>query len=226
MQLFKKKAYTTVIEETLVLPIDFVLTKTCSGSSLTQIVLDDITGGTGPYYPATDTFADESAALANTTWSTTPNSGSTAVYYPETVAGTYWVAVKDSANTVVAKEIFADCFDPETALRYEVFVSSTTDATMNGVCDNNTSSVWVATRAFNYAQTGDIVFTTPLGMGSVRYNGYNSINPTSQYRKYVSGMLLNSNACFGDPSCTTCSEAIRIASNGEILELGCCNPPM
>ena len=90
-------------------PIDFYLDKVCIGSSLTQIVLDDISGGVQPYYPATDTFTSEALALANTSWSSTPNPGPVDVNYPETVAGTYWVAVKDSVGTVVTKSINANC---------------------------------------------------------------------------------------------------------------------
>lgn len=221
MQLFKKKAYTTVTEETLVLPIDFVLTKACSGTSLTNIVLDDITGGTGPYYAATDTFTDETSALANTSWSLTSNPGSVAVYYPETVVNTYWVAVKDSTNTVFAKQIYADCFDPETAARHQVFVSTSTATTANGVGGFSVATVWIATRANDIAQVGDVVFTTETG--STRYNGYNSITPTSQWRGYVSGTLLNSTFCFSDPCATT--EAIIIDSNGVVSEFGCCAPP-
>ena len=222
MQLFKKKAYTTVTEETLVLPIDFVLTKACSGTSLTNIVLDDITGGTGPYYAATDTFTDETSALANTSWSLTSNPGSVAVYYPETVVNTYWVAVKDSTNTVFAKQIYADCFDPETADRHQISVGNNTRTTANGLFDApSTSYAWIATRANDIAQVGDVVFTAATG--STRYDGYNSIDPTSQWRRYISGTLLNSTSCFGD-SCAI-SEAIIIDSNGVVSQFGCCAPP-
>lgn len=222
MQLFKKKAYTTVTEETLVLPIDFVLTKACSGTSLTNIILDDITGGTGPYYAATDTFTDETSALANTSWSSTSNNGSTAVYYSETVAGTYWVAVKDSANTVVAKEIFADCFDPETATRYQISVGNNTRTTENGLIDApNTSSAWIATRVVNTASVGDVVFTTRTG--SVRYDGYNNIDPSSQWRRYNSFSLFTSSSCINDPCFI--SEAIIIGGDGVVQQFGCCAPP-
>ena len=221
MQLFKKKAYTTVTEEALILPIDFVLTKACSGTSLTHIVIDDITGGVGPYYPATDTFPDETSALANTSWSATSNPGSVAVYYPETVVNTYWVAIKDSADTVFAKEIYADCFDPETATRHQVYVSNSTATTANGVGSFSTTSVWIATRETNIASVCDVIFTT--GTGSTRYDGYNSVNPVSQWRKYTSGSLLNSTSCFSDPCATT--EAIIINDLGVVQQFGCCAPP-
>lgn len=218
----KKRAFTETEDTVLVLPLDFYLDKTCSGSSLTQIVLDDMSGGVPPYYPATDTFTSEALALANTSWSSTPNPGPVDVNYPETVAGTYWVAVKDSANTVAAKEIFADCFDPETALRHQVSVSSSTAATSNGVCAFSTQNVWIATRDPQYAQLDDVVFTAQTG--PTRYDG--SVNVViGDWRTYVSGSLLNSNACFGDPNCTDWTEAIRISPSGIILELGCCNPP-
>lgn len=220
MQLFKKKAYTIVSDDELVLPIDFILTKACSGTSLTNIILDDITGGVAPYYSANVTFSDEATALATSDWNTTPNGGSTAVYYSETAVGTYWVVVKDSVGDIFAKEIFADCFDPETAIRHQISVGNNTRTTANGLFDApSTSYAWIATRAIDIAQVGDVVFTTETG--STRYNG--GTDPTSQWRRYVCGTLLNSTSCFGD-SCAI-SEAIIIGSDGVVGEFGCCAPP-
>jgi len=224
MQLFKKKAYTTVTEEALILPIDFILTKACSGSDLTNIILDDITGGVGPYYPATDTFTSEALALANTSWSATSNPGSVAVYYPETAVGTYWVVVKDSVDDIFAKEIFADCFDPETADRHQISVGNNTRTTEDGLFDApSTSYAWIATRIVNTASVGDVIFTTPISGGSIRYDGYNNIDSASQWRRYVSGSLFNSSSCLGDPCFI--SEAIIIGSDGVVGQFGCCAPP-
>lgn len=217
MQLFKKKAYTTVTEETLVLPIDFVLTKACSGTSLTNIVLDDITGGTGPYYAATDTFTDETSALANTSWSLTSNPGSVAVYYPETIAGTYWVAVKDSVGDIFAKEIFADCWDSLTVNREQGFISlsgTTNSTTACGYPPPDTDVIYVATHIVSTLSVGDRVFLGDLP-SITPFNGSTGIPPYDPMYWKIS-LLTEISPCTGSGT------RALIDKDGFIIELYCC----
>jgi len=196
------------------LPLDFVLTKACSGSSLTQIVLDDITGGVGPYYPATDTFPDETSALANTSWSLTSNPGSVAVYYPETVANTYWVAVKDSADTVFTKQIYANCFDPNTATR-EIGSLSLSSATSSyaacGLSTNPMNTMYTATHIQYTLTVGDVIFTS--GSGTTRFDGSNGIPGASNWWKIE--LMTEISPC---PNGTTA----LVGSDGIIQDLQCC----
>jgi uncharacterized protein (TIGR02145 family) len=215
----KTRGYSVrLIQDVVSTPIDFILTKTCSGSSLTQIILDDITGGTGPYYPATDTFADESAALANTTWSTTPNSGSTAVYYPETVAGTYWVAVKHSVGDIFAKEIFADCWDSLTANREQGYISlsgTTNGTTACGYPIPSVDGIYVATHVLNTLSIGDRVFLSDLP-SITPFDGSTGIPPAylSQYWKI--NLQTEVSPCTGNGT------RVLIDKDGYIEELYCC----
>jgi len=217
MQLFKKKAYTTVTEETLILPINFILTKTCSGSDLTQIVLDDITGGVGPYYPATDTFTSEALALANTTWSATSNPGSVAVYYPETAVGTYWVAVKDSADTVFAKEIYADCWDSLTVNRENGFISlsGTLDSTVAcGYPPPIVDAIYVAVHIPYTLSVGDRVFEQ--GTGSTFFNGSTGIPPNYDPMYWKISLQTEVSGCGGSGT------RVMINKDGFITDLYCC----
>jgi hypothetical protein len=217
MQLFKKKAYTTVTEETLILPINFILTKTCSGTSLTNIVLDDITGGVGPYYPATDTFTSEALALANTSWSATSNPGSVAVYYPETAVGTYWVAIKDSADTVFAKEIYADCWDSLTVDRENGFVtlSGTLNSTTACGYPDPVDAIYVAVHIANTLSVGDRVFLGDLP-STTPFNGSTGIPPSYDSMYWKISLMTELSPCTGSGT------RALINKNGFIEELYCC----
>lgn len=196
---------------------DFTLSQTCSGLDIT-LVANSIVGGTGPYQFSTTIFSNMTDALDNTTWATASSSKN---YPVGNAPGTYWVSIKDSLGMITASVIDADCWDPETVTRYQISVSSSTAATSNGVCGFNTQTVWIATRNPQYAQLYDVVFTAQTG--PTRYDGSGGV---ADWRKYISAPgLVNSNPCFNDPNCTNWTEAIRINSNGEVLELGCCNPP-
>ena len=206
------------------LPLGFTLSQTCSGLDIT-LVADNVVGGTGPYQFSTTTFPDINGALDNTTWTTELTSRN---YFLGNAPGTYWVSIKDSLGLIIVEEINADCFNPETATRYAAYVSNATGIIMDEMCSNSLTPVWIATRVPNFADIGDVVFTTPISGGSIRYNGYNNANTLSQYRRFNTGSMFNTSNCssvFIPPDCVVpTSDVIRIGSDGEILELGCCMP--
>jgi uncharacterized protein (TIGR02145 family) len=197
-------------------PLDFILTKTCSGSDLTNIVLDDITGGVGPYYPATDTFTSEALALANTTWSATSNPGSVAVYYPETAVGTYWVAVKDSANTVFAKQIDADCWDSLTANRENGFISLSGTLNSTEACGypEPLDAIYVAVHTTGMLTVGDRVFEQ--GTGTTFFDGSTGIPPSYDSMYWKISLMTEISGCTGSGT------RALINKNGFIEELYCC----
>ena len=80
--------------KTPIYPLDYVVTFECGG-----ININTITGGIPTYSAGTTFFTSESAALANTSWTTSVGSAG----YGVGEGGTYWVVVRDSAGTKLAK---------------------------------------------------------------------------------------------------------------------------
>lgn len=220
----KKRAFTE--SDDTVFPLTFNLSYTCSGTGNLDITLlaNGILGGVAPYVISTNAFTDSASALANTDWT----SGTSRTFDIGNLPNTYWVVIRDDVGTLAVDSVTADCWNPETAQRYAAYVSNTTGIIMDGLCGNSTSPVWIATREPNFADIGDVVFTTPISGGSIRYNGYNNANTLSQYRRFDTGSMFNTGDCsnvFIPPDCTQpTSDVIRIGSDGEILELGCCQP--
>jgi uncharacterized protein (TIGR02145 family) len=183
-------------------PLDFYIDKQCSGSNLINILLDDISGGVPPYYPATDTFTSEALALANTSWSSTPNPGPVDVSYPETVTNTYWVAVKDSADTVFAKEIYADCWDSLDPANREL-VRLSDDSNTNpllacGYSVNTVGNFYLAVHTSGTVLVGDRLFTTSTGTavfdgteGNLNAINYWKIEPTMGLSACVNGTIVS-----------------------------------
>jgi hypothetical protein len=203
------------------LPLDFYADVICSGEQVTYVTIDDITGGTGPYYPAMSTFPDEATALSNTSWNTTPNPGNVLVSYAETNFGYYWLAVKDSVGEIFAKRFYAECWDFFNADRTPITVSTQYFADENQVCKTLTTSqtLYQATRYPSMSTVGDVVFTTLTG--SIRYDG-TANDVTGFWRKYNATQILSGDNCSFPVNCVLCSQAVRIDENGIILEFGCC----
>jgi hypothetical protein len=192
-------------------PLDFYLDKICSGADLAYVTLDDITGGTAPYYPANVTFSSEAAALATTNWSLTPNAGSTAVNYPETAVATYWVAVKDSAGDVFAKAYYADCWDSVAAARNTADLSANAYADSVGACgSSSTQNIYIAYRNPGTLSVNDRIFTT--SSGNTPFNG--TVVSEIQNWWYFDDLGLLSGCVSGT--------AVRINNTGFITDVSCC----
>jgi hypothetical protein len=94
---------------TLPPPFDFTLGYGCVPGfpETIQVAIGSVGNGIAPYYYGTTFFYSESAALANTNWNL--YSPPVLPYSVGTTNGTFWVAMKDADNTVVARSITTYC---------------------------------------------------------------------------------------------------------------------
>lgn len=97
----------TYVPVVVVTPLNFSFNYNCSYSPDTiTIAVSNIVGGTTPYQISTSYFTTEAAALANTSWVTATGRG---WGVDATLDNTYWVSVKDSTGTIVAKSLTTNC---------------------------------------------------------------------------------------------------------------------
>jgi len=196
---------------TLAGTMDLNLFQTCSGPNVTYVGASAITGGVAPYYKANTYFTSEGAALANTSWSSTPNSGSVAFDYAVPGFGTYWIAVKDSDDTVFAKGFYADCWDSVAAVRNSAYLSANAYSSSIGACGSgSTQNVYIAYRNPGTLAIGDRIFVA--SSGSTPFNGTIVSEVQNWWNFNDAGIYA---AC---PSGTT----IRIDDDGWITDFACC----
>lgn len=201
-----EKSFTTIVDE-----LDMNLFQTCSGSSVTHVGVSYITGGFAPYYPANTYFTSESAALANTSWSSTPNNGYTSFDYSVPTFGTYWIAIKDYDGTVFAKDIYADCWDSINATRSSAFLSANSYFNSIGACGSgSTQNIYIAYRNPGILSNGDRVFTT--ASGNTPFNGM-IVSELDNWWKFDDPGTLS--------ACTT-GTTMRIDNSGFIYNVTCC----
>ena len=193
------------------LPLDMNLFQTCSGATVTYVGADTITGGVAPYYKANTYFTSESAALANTSWSSTPNDGSVAFDYAVSGFGDYWIAIKDSDDTVLAKGFYADCWNSVAAPRNLADLSANAYFNSTGACGSgSTQNIYIAYRNPGTLAVGDRIFVA--SSGSVPFNG-TVVSEVQNWWKFNDSGIFS--AC---PSGTT----VRINNDGWITNITCC----
>ena len=201
-----EKSFTTTISL-----IDMNLVQTCSGTDVTNVGVNSITGGVLPYYAANTYFTDEASALANTSWSSTPNGGLIPFDYAVPGFGTYWIAVKDSAGTVFAKGFYADCWDSISATRSSAFLSANSYFNSIGACGSgSTQNIYIAYRNPGILSNGDRVFTT--ASGNTPFNGM-IVSELDNWWKFDDPGTLS--------ACTT-GTTMRIDNSGFIDNVTCC----
>lgn len=192
-------------------PMDMNLFQACSGDTVTYVGADTITGGVAPYYKANTYFTSESAALANTSWSSTPNDGSVAFDYAVSGFGDYWIAIKDSNDTVLAKGFYADCWNSVAAPRNLADLSANAYFNSTGACGSgSTQNIYIAYRNPGTLAVGDRIFVASSGI--VPFNG-TVVSEVQNWWKFNDSGIFS--AC---PSGTT----VRINNDGWITDITCC----
>jgi uncharacterized delta-60 repeat protein len=92
-------------------PLDFDVDYICGyDPSTINVELYDIVGGATPYEVGSTTFSNQAEALGNTSWVTATSTGTN--YVVSSIEDdTYWVAVKDSTGTILAKSVTTNCIN-------------------------------------------------------------------------------------------------------------------
>lgn len=199
---------TTTSTTTTIGPLDFTISYTCDIVSI-GLNADTPTGGTGSYQFGSTFYLSQAAALLNTSWIT-----STSISYGVGASNnTFWVVMRDSVGTLLAKSITTACTTTTSTT-----TSTTTAAPTTSTTTSTTTLAPTTTTSTTTSTTTNLVYTTfavgyDASVPSLACENYN-LSPIVAYST-AGAVLANGTTLYTNTSLTTLVPAGYYANNGK-----------